>query len=194
MKKILCPLLLSASLLLTGCKLFGPAPAPPTPFEQHLFTIQTNYNPQVVVSPSGQVTTNLNPSYQWGAPSPAAQAGTGIISTVANMAFPGSGALASLAAAGVLALWGRLRSTNSTNAKINGSLVQGIETAKQVLNTTPQGTDLSAALTAWLVKHQSAAGVISQVSQIVDETVDSSAAKDAAALIVSKLPPTTPKP
>lgn len=74
------------------------------------------------------------------------------------------------------------------NKQVAGALIQGIETAKEVLRTTPQGAQLAASFGAWLVNHQAAAGVITPISGLVDDLVNTSQAQgDAKNIITAKV-------
>lgn len=74
------------------------------------------------------------------------------------------------------------------NKQVAGALIQGIETAKEVLRTTPQGAQLAASFQAWLVNHQAAAGVITPISGLVDDLVNTSQAQgDAKNIIAAKV-------
>ncbi len=61
--------------------------------------------------------------------------------------------------------------------EVNEALIQGIETARAVLSTTPQGQAADAQFVRWLMEHQKEAGVFSTVSQLVDQLTDNPAAK-----------------
>jgi len=63
------------------------------------------------------------------------------------------------------------------NRKINEALIQGVETARAVLETTPQGQAADAQFVRWLVDHQKEAGVFTTVSGLVDQLSDNPAAK-----------------
>ena len=63
------------------------------------------------------------------------------------------------------------------NKKVNEALVQGVETARAILETTPQGQQADAAFVKWLMENQKGAGVFSTVSALVDKVSDNPAAK-----------------
>ncbi len=63
------------------------------------------------------------------------------------------------------------------NRKVTEALVQGVETARAILETTPQGQAADAAFVKWLMSHQKEAGVFNTVAGLVDEVSDSAAAK-----------------
>ena len=51
------------------------------------------------------------------------------------------------------------------NRKVNEALVQGVETARAILTTTPQGQAADAQFVKWLMDHQKEAGVFTTVSE-----------------------------
>lgn len=57
------------------------------------------------------------------------------------------------------------------------ALIQGVETARAVLETTPQGQAADAQFVKWLMTHQKEAGVFATVSGLVDTFSDNPAAK-----------------
>ena len=63
------------------------------------------------------------------------------------------------------------------NRKVNEALVQGVETARAILTTTPQGQAADAQFVKWLMEHQKEAGVFTTVSGLVDQLSDNPAAK-----------------
>jgi hypothetical protein len=63
------------------------------------------------------------------------------------------------------------------NRKVNEALVQGVETARSILETTPQGQAMDAQFVKWLMEHQKEAGVFTTVSSLVDALTDNPAAK-----------------
>ncbi len=63
---------------------------------------------------------------------------------------------------------------------MSAALVQGVETAREVLATTAQGQALDAGLVKWLRDNQKAAGVIGAVAGLVDDVTDNPAAVVAA--------------
>ena len=52
---------------------------------------------------------------------------------------------------------------------MNEALVQGVETARAVLTTTPQGKAADAQFVKWLMDHQREAGVFTTVSDLVEQ-------------------------
>ena len=63
------------------------------------------------------------------------------------------------------------------NRRVTGALVQGVETARAVLTTTPQGQAADAQFVKWLMEHQKEAGVFTTVSALVDQLSDNPAAR-----------------
>jgi len=55
--------------------------------------------------------------------------------------------------------------------------VQGVETARAILTTTPQGQAADAQFVKWLMDHQKEAGVFSTVSGLVEQLSDNPAAR-----------------
>ncbi len=73
------------------------------------------------------------------------------------------------------------------NRKVNEALVQGVETARAVLTTTPQGQAADAQFVKWLMEHQKEAGVFASVSTLVDQVSDNPAAKMTAQEIAQRV-------
>src|SRR5512136_2719954 len=92
--------------------------------------------------------------------------------SVVNAFAPGIGSILALALAGLYHGYRQVR-----NRKVNEALVQGVETARAVLTTTPQGQVADAQFVKWLMEHQKEAGVFSAVSGLVDQLTDNPAAK-----------------
>jgi hypothetical protein len=70
---------------------------------------------------------------------------------------------------------------------VNEALVQGVETARAVLETTPQGQAVDAAFVKWLMEHQKEAGVFTTIATLVDQFSDSPAAKMTAQEIAERV-------
>jgi len=70
---------------------------------------------------------------------------------------------------------------------VNEALVQGVETARAVLTTTPQGHAADAQFVKWLMDHQKEAGVFATVSALVDQVSDNPAAKMTAQEIAARV-------
>jgi len=113
---------------------------------------------------------------------PAIVAGIGAAGTVVDTFVPEVGTLISLALAGLYGAWARLR-----NRKVNEALVQGVETARAMLEQTPQGQAVDAEFVRWLQAHQKEAGVFVAVSRLVDQYSDNPAARVAAQEIAGRL-------
>ena len=106
------------------------------------------------------------------------QAAGGVINTFA----PGIGSIVALALGGLYHGYRQLR-----NRKVNEALVQGVETARAVLTSTPQGQALDAQFVKWLMEHQKEAGVFSSVSGLVDQLSDNPAARMTAQEIAQRV-------
>ena len=130
------------------------------------------------------------------APKPEVNASIQAAGSLLDLVLPGIGSLLALVLGGAYHGYQQLR-----NRKVNAALVQGIETARAVLETTPQGQAADAQVVKWLMENQKAAGVFATVSTLVDRAVDNPAARIAAqeiavrvqlaaqALAVSAVPP-----
>jgi hypothetical protein len=99
----------------------------------------------------------------------------------------GMGGLASTLALGAYHIY-----RQSQNKQVSGALIQGIETAKEVIKTTPQGERLQEAFQSWLVTHQAAAGVISPITGLVNDLVNSGQAQGEARTISAQVAGTLP--
>ena len=86
--------------------------------------------------------------------------------------LPGIGSILALALGDLYHGYRQVR-----NKKVNEALVQGVETARAILETTPQGQQADSAFVKWLMENQKAAGVFSTVSALVDKVSDNPAAK-----------------
>jgi len=103
---------------------------------------------------------------------PEAEAAIGAAGSVINSFAPGIGSIVALALGGLYHGYRQVR-----NKKVNEALVQGVETARAVLTTTPQGRAADAQFVKWLMDNQKEAGVFATVSGLVDELSDNPAAK-----------------
>jgi len=92
--------------------------------------------------------------------------------SIVNTFLPGIGSMVALLLGGMYHGYRQVR-----NRKVNEALVQGVETARAVLTTTPQGQAADAAFVKWLMEHQKEAGVFTTVSGLVDQFTDNPAAK-----------------
>jgi len=93
----------------------------------------------------------------------------------------GFGGIAGALISGAYSMW-----ASGRNRKVNQTLIQGIETAREVLATTPQGQKADEHLVSWLKNNQREAGVINLVANLVNTSVDNEAAKEAAKLIIER--------
>jgi hypothetical protein len=91
---------------------------------------------------------------------------------VVNTFAPGIGSILALALGGLYHGYRQVR-----NRRVTEALVQGVETARAVLTTTPQGQAADAQLVKWLMEHQKEAGVFTTVSGLVEQLSDNPAAK-----------------
>jgi hypothetical protein len=92
--------------------------------------------------------------------------------SVINAFVPGIGSIVALALGGLYHAYRQIR-----NRKVNEALVQGVETARAVLTTTPQGQAADAQFVKWLMDHQKEAGVFVTVSDLVERLSDNPAAR-----------------
>jgi hypothetical protein len=74
--------------------------------------------------------------------------------SILNTFLPGIGSMLALALGGLYHGYRQVR-----NRKVNEALIQGVETARAVLETTPQGQAADAQFVKWLMEHQKEAGV-----------------------------------
>jgi hypothetical protein len=105
--------------------------------------------------------------------------GTGAI---VNAFAPGIGSILALALGGLYHGYRQVR-----NRRVNEALIQGVETARAVLTTTPQGQAADAQLVKWLMAHQKEAGVFAAVARLVDEVSDNPAARMTAEEILERI-------
>jgi len=113
---------------------------------------------------------------------PEAEATIQAAGSVVNTFFPGIGSIVALALGGLYHGYRQVR-----NRKVNEALVQGVETARAVLETTPQGQAADAQFVRWLMEHQKEAGVFTTVSTLVDNLTDNPAAKLTAQEILERV-------
>jgi hypothetical protein len=102
--------------------------------------------------------------------------------SVVNTFAPGIGSILALLVGGLYHAYRQLR-----NRKVNEALVQGVETARAVLTTTPQGQAADAQFVKWLMEHQKEAGVFTTVSGLVEQLSDNPAAKMTAQEIAQRV-------
>jgi hypothetical protein len=113
---------------------------------------------------------------------PEAEATIQATGSVINTFAPGIGSIVALALGGLYHGYRQVR-----NRKVNEALVQGVETARAVLTTTPQGQAADAQFVKWLMEHQKEAGVFSTVSDLVEQFSDNPAAKMTAQEIAARV-------
>jgi hypothetical protein len=114
--------------------------------------------------------------------SPGVVAAVNAAGSLVNLFVPGIGSILALALGGLYHGYSQLR-----NRKVNEALVQGVETARAVLTTTPQGQAVDAQFVKWLMDHQKEAGVFATVSELVDQVSDNPAAKMTAEEIAARV-------
>jgi len=119
-------------------------------------------------------TTNQVPAYNY-----TTGTGTTLVTQTAggilNTFFPGVGSMASSGILALLALWGHLRSTKSTNTAT--SLAQEVETIREFIQTLPNGAAYDNALVQFLQQHQMETGVAEQVLSLLAKEVSNPDAK-----------------
>ena len=113
---------------------------------------------------------------------PEAEAVIQAAGSVVNTFAPGIGSILALALAGLYHGYRQVR-----NRKVNEALVQGVETARAVLTTTPQGQAADAQFVKWLMDHQKEAGVFTTVSGLVEQLSDNPAARMTAQEIAQRV-------
>ena len=67
------------------------------------------------------------------------------------------------------------------------ALIQGVETARAVLTTTPQGQAADTQFVKWLMEHQKEAGVFTTVTGLVEQLSDNPAARMTAQEIAQRV-------
>src|SRR5512135_307395 len=113
---------------------------------------------------------------------PEAEAVIQAAGSIVNTFAPGIGSILALALAGLYHGYRQVR-----NRKVNEALVQGVETARAVLTTTPQGQAVDAQFVKWLMDHQKEAGVFTTVSSLVEQISDNPAARMTAQEIAKRV-------
>ena len=113
---------------------------------------------------------------------PEAEAAISATGSVINTLAPGIGSIVALALGGLYHGYRQVR-----NRKVNEALVQGVETARAVLTTTPQGQAVDAQFVKWLMDHQKEAGVFNTVSALVEQLSDNPAARMTAQEIAQRV-------
>jgi len=146
------------------------------PVATNLSTVtQTNLVPVFMTNTVAVLVTNL-------VARPEVEAGIAAVGSVTNTFLPGIGSIIALALGGLYHGYRQYR-----NRGVNEALVQGVETARAVLTTTPQGVAADAAFVKWLMEHQKEAGVFTTVASLVDQFSDNLAARETAKLIADRV-------
>lgn len=113
---------------------------------------------------------------------PAAVATIEAAGSVVNTFLPGIGSILALALGGLYHGYRQVR-----NRRVNEALLQGVETARAILTTTPQGQAADAQFVKWLMEHQKEAGVFTTVSGLVEQLTDNPAARVTAQEIAERV-------
>lgn len=206
--------ILLACVSLAGCSIIGKNPKPPSPLESGIFNVTTNYVPvvvpvteyrtntvqvtQTVTNTQGVIQsvityltntvpvttyqTNIVQQYAY-ANGPGAQTAQTVAGTIG--ALFGAGGITTTAVSALLALWGYLRS--SKNYATAANTAQLVEVLRQFVKSLPNGAAYDAALTQFMTQHQSEAGVLANVVQILANDVSNPDAKVAAASLIASL-------
>ena len=138
-------------------------------------TVVTNFVPVLITNFVQVPVTNL-------AAKPETEAAISATGSIINTFAPGVGSIVALALGGLYHGYRQVR-----NRKVNEALIQGVETARAVLTTTPQGQAADAQFVRWLMDHQREAGVFAAVSGLVDQLTDNPAARMAAQEIADRV-------
>ena len=128
-------------------------------------TVVTNFVPVIVTNFVQVPVTNL-------VAKPETEAAISATGSIINTFAPGVGSIVALALGGLYHGYRQVR-----NRKVNEALIQGVETARAVLTTTPQGKAADAQFVRWLMEHQREAGVFATVSDLVENLSDNPAAR-----------------
>lgn len=113
---------------------------------------------------------------------PEALAAIGASGSIVNTFAPGVGSILALALGGLYHGYRQVR-----NRRVNEALIQGVETARAVLTTMPQGQAADAQFVRWLMEHQKEAGVFNIVSGLVEQLTDNPAARMTAQEIAERV-------
>lgn len=150
-----------------------------------------------ITVPITQLTTQVVqvPAYTY-AKGPTGEAAQGVAGTIGNIAAPGVGGPIASGIVGLgLAAWAWIRGSKKSATANN--LAQTIEVARELLKSLPNGAGLDNQLTSWMQNNQAAAGVLPQVLDILDKTVDNPQAKTVSdqlrAALAALQSPTPPK-
>jgi len=128
-------------------------------------TVVTNFVPVLITNFVQVPVTNL-------VAKPETEAAISATGSIINTFAPGVGSIFALALGGLYHGYRQVR-----NRKVNEALIQGVETARAVLTTTPQGKTVDAQFVRWLMEHQREAGVFATVSDLVENLSDNPAAR-----------------
>jgi hypothetical protein len=203
-------------LLLSSCSLFGTNPSAPTATEGKFFNIVTNYVTEVITHTNvvnltnnvvqfqtnqvGQLVlvtnqvlvstaqvvlvTNVVPAYTM-TPNSTTTGAASTIGAAANLIVPGGGGLVTLGITLLAGLYGYLRSYK--NGQTGNALSQEMETVLEFIKALPNGATYATALTNFMAAHQSDAGVVSQVGNILANDISNPDAKVAAQQVIDAI-------
>ena len=157
---------------------------------QVVVATQTNFVPSYVITPI----TNLVqvPVYAM-TQNANAQAAAATVATVGNGIVPGAGSLAGSGVTMLLGLWGWLRSYKGGQAGIQvaqqstAALAQEMETVLEFVNTLPNGSAYTTAITGWLQSHQVQTGTATAILETIGSKVSNPNAKVAVQDILTTL-------
>jgi hypothetical protein len=113
---------------------------------------------------------------------PGAEATIAATGSIVNTFAPGIGSILALALGGLYHGYRQVR-----NRKVNEALIQGVETARAILTTTPQGQAADGQFVKWLMEHQREAGIFTTVSGLVEQLTDNPAARMTAQEIAARV-------
>ena len=101
--------------------------------------------------------------------SPATTASIQSVGAVVNTFAPGIGSVISAALIGLIGLWGGIRNNQAkTSGAIAANTVQGLEVARQIIASLPNGATYLQQFDNWLMIHQQDANVANEIASIVD--------------------------
>jgi hypothetical protein len=203
-KLLLLPLMLCCSAIIAGC-----ATHSPTATEQKLFDIQTNFVPKVTLQSQVVTTTNelgqtqqhtnvsavtqqevagytFTPKPEVKANLEATASGVGTIAGGAA-GIPFLGSVSGMGVGLILTIWGWFRSSKraSAGAATAATLAQIIETTRELLKQIPDGAKYDTALVKFMQQHQTDAGTILQIANLLKSQVNNDQAQGAANQIIA---------
>lgn len=188
--KLISIAVIAAAISLSGCAAPGPQP-PPSKLDQVVFAIQTNIvnqtntyqltnvvtQVQAVTNTVGQVTSVTNVTQQV-VPQYVAVPVTNYVYTPKPVITDGAnmiggmtgpyGAVAAAALAGILGIWGRLKSRQAdTMQGVAENSTQALQTARAVIAALPNGASVADQFDKWLTAHQADADLASEIAGVL---------------------------